>query len=191
MKIVLKFCINSLCIFTVWPFASISWIEKKINPASEDAFALFAQLLACVPGLPGVFLRRAYYFLTIQQCSLHCHIGFGTIIGHRNTTIESNVSIGNYAIIGTAHIKTGCEIGSRVSITSGKNQHSLTAEDKWSPFDPTKAEQIIIHNDVWIGEGAIIMAKIGTRALIGAGAVVTKPIPARVVAVGNPATVRH
>lgn len=189
MKNLLKGGLNTFCIILILPFAVISRIEQKISPSSEAAFSFFAQLLALIPGLPGVFLRRAYYFLTVQRCSLHCHIGFGTILGHRKTIIEHDVSIGNYAVIGTAHIKSGCEIGSRVSITSGKNQHSLTAEGKWSPFDPATAEQIIIHNDVWIGEGAIIMAEVGQRTLIGAGAVVAKPVPKGVVAVGNPASV--
>ena len=50
---------------------------------------------------------------------------------------------------------------------------------------------IIIEDDVWIGESAIIMSgvHIGRGAIIGAGAVVTKNIPPYAVAVGVPATV--
>lgn len=45
--------------------------------------------------------------------------------------------------------------------------------------------------DVWIGAGAIILngVKIGHGAVIGAGSVVTKDIPAYGIAVGNPARV--
>lgn len=189
MKTLLKNCLNSFCLVLVFPLAALSWLEKKYYPASEAVFSFFAQLLACTPGLPGVFIRRAYYFLTIQHCSLHSIIGFGSILVHRRTIIDSNVSIGNYAIIGTAHIKSGCEIGSRVSITSGKNQHTLGADDKWTPFDLASAPQIIIQNNVWIGEGAIVMAAIGMGSLIGAGAVVTQEVPARVVMAGNPACI--
>lgn len=50
---------------------------------------------------------------------------------------------------------------------------------------------IVVEDDVWIGESAIIMSgvHIGRGAVIGAGAVVTKDIPPYAVAVGTPAKV--
>jgi acetyltransferase-like isoleucine patch superfamily enzyme len=41
----------------------------------------------------------------------------------------------------------------------------------------------------WIGNGAIVMADVGRDAIVGAGAVVTTPIPDRAIAVGVPARV--
>ncbi len=48
-----------------------------------------------------------------------------------------------------------------------------------------------IGNCVWIGSGAVILpgVTIGENSVIGAGSVVTKDIPANVVAVGNPCRV--
>jgi maltose O-acetyltransferase len=53
------------------------------------------------------------------------------------------------------------------------------------------AKAITIGEDVWIGGGAIICpgVTIGHRSVIGAGSVVTKDIPADVVAAGNPCKV--
>jgi maltose O-acetyltransferase len=50
---------------------------------------------------------------------------------------------------------------------------------------------IDIGSDVWIGGGALILAgvTIGARTVIGAGSVVTRDIPAGVLAVGNPCRV--
>ena len=50
---------------------------------------------------------------------------------------------------------------------------------------------IIVEDDVWIGESAIIMAgvHIGRGAVIGAGSVVTKDVPPYAVSVGTPAKV--
>lgn len=50
-----------------------------------------------------------------------------------------------------------------------------------------------IGKNVWIGAGAIILpgVEIGDNSVIGAGSVVTKDIPANVVAYGNPCVVRR
>jgi maltose O-acetyltransferase len=53
------------------------------------------------------------------------------------------------------------------------------------------AKPVEIGSDVWVGGGAIICpgVKIGSRSVIGAGSVVTRDIPAGVLAVGNPCRV--
>jgi maltose O-acetyltransferase len=53
------------------------------------------------------------------------------------------------------------------------------------------AKPISIGEDVWVGGGAIICpgVRIGDRAVIGAGSVVTKDIPADTLAAGNPCRV--
>lgn len=61
--------------------------------------------------------------------------------------------------------------------------------DKWEAAQP-----ISIGDNVWLGGGVIVLpgVSIGANTVVGAGAVVTKDLPANVVAVGNPARiVRH
>ena len=50
---------------------------------------------------------------------------------------------------------------------------------------------VAIGSDVWVGGGAIILpgVRIGSRAVIGAGSVVTRDIPESVFAAGNPCRV--
>jgi maltose O-acetyltransferase len=65
------------------------------------------------------------------------------------------------------------------------------------PFDAQQRRReefgkpIDIGSDVWVGGGAIILAgvTIGSRAVIGAGSVVTRDIPDDVFAAGNPCRV--
>jgi maltose O-acetyltransferase len=65
------------------------------------------------------------------------------------------------------------------------------------PFDAAERRQkefgrpIEIGADVWVGGGAIILAgvSIGSRAVIGAGSVVTRDVPDGVFAAGNPCRV--
>ena len=69
-----------------------------------------------------------------------------------------------------------------------------------TPLHPLNAElrrrqeygkPIEIGGDVWVGGGALILAgvHIGSRAVIGAGSVVTRDVPERVFAAGNPCRV--
>ena len=53
------------------------------------------------------------------------------------------------------------------------------------------AEPIAIGDDVWLGGGAIVLpgVTIGERAVVGAGAVVTRDVPADTVVAGNPARI--
>jgi maltose O-acetyltransferase len=53
------------------------------------------------------------------------------------------------------------------------------------------AEPIVIGDNVWLGGGVIVLpgVTIGADTVVGAGAVVTRDLPAGVVAVGNPARV--
>ncbi|GHC21721.1 maltose O-acetyltransferase [Kushneria pakistanensis] len=84
-------------------------------------------------------------------------------------------------------------IGRDVQI--GPNVQLLTPTH---PLDPQARRDkleagapIVIHDNVWLGGGVIVLAgvTIGENSVIGAGAVVTRDVPANVVAVGNPARV--
>jgi len=70
----------------------------------------------------------------------------------------------------------------------------------YTPLHPMNAEarrreeygkSISIGSDVWVGGGAIILpgVTIGDRAVIGAGSVVTRDVPAGAFAAGNPCRV--
>jgi maltose O-acetyltransferase len=67
--------------------------------------------------------------------------------------------------------------------------HPLDPEERRSKVE--SAAPISIGRNVWIGGGAVVLpgVTIGDDAVIGAGAVVTRDVPARSVAVGNPARV--
>jgi acetyltransferase-like isoleucine patch superfamily enzyme len=188
MRSIAKSIFNLLSKILVIPFVILARLEEAFLPKkSELLFNMCTHIMAMLPGIPGVFLRRAFYSLTLKKCSSHCHIGFGTIISHRCTTIEKHAYIGNYALIGSANIGEHCLIGSRASILSGEALHVLDENGMWTPYSADLLAKVNISKNVWIGEGAIISADIGESCMVGAGSVVTSNIKSNLMVTGNPA----
>ncbi len=167
--------------------AFFCWAEKKLIPGAEAAFHFWGQCMALIPGHIGIFLRRAYYKLTLESCSFNCLIGFGTLFSHRQAYVEPGVYIGAYSLIGAARLRRGCLVGSRVSVLSGASLHELDENGRWMPSDMSRLRQVEIGEYCWIGEGAIVMANIGPGAMVAAGAVCSSSIPASAMVAGNPA----
>lgn len=79
------------------------------------------------------------------------------------------------------------QIGTNVQLLTPT--HPVDAELRRAKWEA--ARPIVIGDNVWLGSGAIVLAgvTIGANTVVGAGAVVTRDLPANVVAVGNPARV--
>jgi acetyltransferase-like isoleucine patch superfamily enzyme len=92
---------------------------------------------------------------------------------------------------------SGTVIGCFASITIGHRvkcgANTLITDGDWHAEDPrsSKPRPIIIGDDVWLGVNVTVMkgVTIGANSLIGAGSIVTKDIPANVIAAGNPCVV--
>ncbi len=78
-------------------------------------------------------------------------------------------------------------IGPNVQIYTAA--HVLEAEPRNRGLEVAKP--ILIEDNVWIGGGAILLPgmRIGRNAVVGAGAVVSRDVPANTVVAGNPARV--
>lgn len=115
--------------------------------------------------------------------SFYCDYGYNISIG-KNFYANHNLVILDPAKV---------EIGDNVFI--GPNCGFYTAEHPLNVIDRNSgleyAKPIKVCDNVWIGGNVTILAgvTIGENSVIGAGSVVTKPIPANVVAFGNPCKV--
>lgn len=113
--------------------------------------------------------------------------------------IGNNVQLNDSVHIGAAkcvEIGDHTLIASRVFITDHGHgtydrQDAGSGPEVMPVERPIVAKPVRIGCNVWIGESACILpgVTIGDGAVIGAGAVVTRDIPPRSVAVGNPAKV--
>ncbi|MFJ6700357.1 sugar O-acetyltransferase [Streptomyces sp. NPDC091272] len=105
------------------------------------------------------------------------HVGAGTFVNFNLTALD----------VAPIHIGEDCQIGPNVQLLTPT--HPIEAKPRRDRLEAAKP--ITIGDNVWLGGGVIVLpgVHIGDNSVIGAGAVVTRDIPANVVAVGNPARV--
>ena len=155
----------------------------------ERGFQGWSQAVGLLPGLTGVYLRRAFYRGVLPRCGADAWIGFGTVMAHPATEIGRRVYVGTYCCLGEVTLEDDVLLGSAVSIVNGPAQHGIDRLDVPIREQPGIRPRVTIGRDSWIGERATVLADVGAQAVVGAGAVVTRPIPDRAVAVGVPARV--
>lgn len=122
--------------------------------------------------------------------------------------IDASIRIGSRTFIGDSSLvaASGIDVGDDVLISWGctivdHNSHSTRFSERredvmaWmsdkKDWTHVKIQPVIIGNKAWVGFGANILkgVHIGEGAIIGAGSVVTKNVPAWTVVGGNPARV--
>ena len=116
----------------------------------------------------------------------------------RLTTWAMNDHQGHIDIADAVLICPGVRIDSACRVSIGESTMLaagayITDADWHDVYDRTQpigqTAPVVLERNVWIGDGAIVCkgVRIGENSVIGAGSVVTKDIPANVIAAGNPA----
>ena len=186
VKRIIQRLLLAVAVILVSPLILMSKLSSLFG--SNEFFTTGGCLLALLPGRFGSIMRLAYYRATLESVSYNVAIGFGSYFSRRDVVLGRNVSIGAYCILGDVTLNDRVLLASRVSIPSGKRQHSMRYDND-NPSDETIFDHVTIGCDSWIGEGAIIMADIGERCIVSAGSVVTRAMPSNRVIAGNPARV--
>jgi acetyltransferase-like isoleucine patch superfamily enzyme len=175
-------------------------------------------VLGRVPQVAGIIQRTPTRDLAWLGIGQHCVIGantvlyVGTTIGDDTligdlTSIREECRIGNHVVIGRGvMLNYNIEIRDRARImdTSHFGGDAIVEEDVFvGPHVCTANDNTIglragvvrrgprLCRGVSVGIGAILLAgvTIGEQAIVGAGALVTKDVPARKIATGVPAQV--
>jgi len=182
MKNLFKRAVLYVSCILVSPLILLNILGKLVGKGAP-AFILSSQCLSMAPGLPGDFLRRAFYMYSLSSVGRDAVISFGSIFSKRTAEIGNCVIIGAYCVIGNVRFGDHVLVASRVSLMSGKYQHGSALVS--TTVCPDKG--ISIGSHTWIGEGAIVGANVGSGCIVAAGSIVMRDVPDGYMAAGNPA----
>jgi len=124
-----------------------------------------------------------------------CRIGAGSRIGpfveiQRGVVIGARCKISSHSFLCTG-VELGDEVfvGHGVVFTNDRYPRAVTAERELQRDGDWTLERTVVRRRASIGSGAVILCglTIGEEAIVGAGAVVTRDVPAGAVVAGNPA----
>jgi virginiamycin A acetyltransferase len=148
-----------------------------------------SQLLSLVPGLPGQYLRRAFLARVLEGgCSSSAAIEFGTLFSQVGARIDERVYIGPRCHLGHVHLERDVLLAAGVHVPSGPYTHGTELAEPIQD-QPGTLRVVRIGAGSWIGSNAVVLADVGRETIVGAGAVVTHPLPDRVIAAGVPARI--
>jgi acetyltransferase-like isoleucine patch superfamily enzyme len=172
--------------------------------ATEAVSQLYAaryvvpQLDAAGPGCK--FINPRYFLVNGPRIRIGSHLHTMatrerpiSITTYPDPAQTSRITLGSYCII-----LPGVRLTAATSITAGNNcmfatNCYLTDADWHDHYDrtsaPGKTASIVLGDNVWIGDSALVCkgVTIGDNSIVGAGAVVTRDVPANTVVAGNPA----
>lgn len=172
----------------VCPFVFGVWIEKLLRgPEAECMFNGSKETLALSPGLAGQYLRKAFYVSVCRSVSPDACFNLGSIVSTRDVAIGPGTVVGNQSIVGRAEVGRDVLIASRVSIISDPYLHGQPSARARGAMDRPASSPPVIGDECWIGENAVVMADLGARCTVAAGAVVVRPAEAGTTLMGNPA----
>src|SRR5271168_1080087 len=126
-----------------------------------------------------------------------CEVGDGTKIGafveiQKNAKIGKNCKVSSHTFVCEGvTIEDDVFIGHSVTFINDSYPRATTEDGQMQTEADWKVETTLVKKGASVGSGSTILSKlvIGEGAIVGAGSVVTRDVPAHAVVAGNPARV--
>jgi|SRR5256885_7987104 acetyltransferase-like isoleucine patch superfamily enzyme len=126
-----------------------------------------------------------------------CEIGDNTKIGafveiQKNAKVGRNCKISSHTFICEGvTVEDGVFIGHSVTFINDSYPRATTGDGQLQTEQDWVVERTLVRKGASIGSGSTILSnvEIGENAIVGAGSVVTKDVPAGAIVAGNPAKI--
>jgi UDP-2-acetamido-3-amino-2,3-dideoxy-glucuronate N-acetyltransferase len=136
---------------------------------------------------------KIYNFVNLYGCAIGDNSKIGTFVEiQKGAKIGINCKISSHTFICEGvHIEDNCFIGHNVTFINDKYPRSTNPDGSLQTEEDWECVPTYIRKGVSIGSSATILCgiTIGENAIVGAGAVVTKDVPANATVAGVPARV--
>jgi acetyltransferase-like isoleucine patch superfamily enzyme len=132
-------------------------------------------------------------FINLYGCEIGDHTKIGAFVEiQKNAHIGNNCKISSHSFIceGVA-IEDGVFIGHSVTFINDSYPRAVNGDGELQTEQDWVVERTLVRKGASIGSGSTILSnvEIGEHAIVGAGSVVTKDVPANAIVAGNPAKV--
>jgi len=145
---------------------------------------------------PDVKLGRAVKlskFINLYGCQIGDESKIGAFVEiQKNATVGRRCKISSHTFVCEGvTIEDNVFIGHGVTFVNDSYPRSTTAEGELQTESDWRVETTVVRRGASIGSGATILSslEIGENAIVGAGSVVTRDVPANTIVAGNPAKV--
>ena len=174
--------------FTVLVLPRLLWYRlNQLVWGRDRAFLWASESISQLTGMHGVYMRQAFYRLTLARCGQDVSFGWQSTFSLPAAEVGDGCYIGRRCSLGHTRVEPHVMLADGVQVLSGDNEHGVATSGDEHQDKPQVYTRVTLGRGAWIGTNAIIMADVGEGAIVGAGAVVTKPVPPRTIAAGVPA----
>jgi UDP-2-acetamido-3-amino-2,3-dideoxy-glucuronate N-acetyltransferase len=134
---------------------------------------------------------KIFDFVNLYGCSIDDNTKIGTFVEiQKNAFIGKNCKISSHTFICEGvHVEDNVFIGHNVTFINDKHPRSVNPDGSMQSEQDWKVVETFIKKGASVGSSATIMCGItvGENAIVGAGSVVTKDVPANSIVAGVPA----
>src|ERR1700719_789680 len=130
-------------------------------------------------------------FINLYGCEISDNTKIGAFVEvQKNARIGKNCKISSHTFICEGvDIEDGVFIGHSVTFINDSYPRAVNPDGELQTEQDWAVERTVVRKGASIGSGSTILSKvvIGENAIVGAGSVVTKDVPANAIVAGNPA----